>query len=110
MDHFNFYTFLLRNLSGKYRCPYSRHVFNLVDQTYIKINGQILNKEDFKKNPLPQCNTMLQELLVSLILLVDLLTRDAIDSQATFDILMNLLVIFSKIIKQNPDLYFELND
>jgi hypothetical protein len=52
---------------------------------------------------------LLEELLAGYVILLGQMINGATE-QHKFDILSNLVEVFCKIIKQSPNLYFELND
>ena len=52
-----------------------------------------------------QSTSLLQEMLSAFVILVQQLQDEVLAEQEKFDTLANLIVIFSKIVKQRPELY-----
>ena len=103
-------------MCGKNRNKFAHYAFNLLDLQYVKLvdfplvnnpgESELLTLEDFK-NDVPH-SKLLHEMLVALIFLLfefyNLPARnDNMLNPWKTDILMNLIVIFSKIIKQSPE-------
>ena len=68
--------------------------------------GNILRQGDGNH----QKDSLLREFLSAYVILLAQLEQGLLDSQYKFDILSNLIVIFSKMLKQQPDCYVQLND
>lgn len=116
MSSLQFYTYLLRVMCGKNRNKYAHYAFNMLDLQFVKMHdgsapgqadfAELLTLEDLKRN-LPH-NKLLHEMLVALVLLLSEFNQIAPRATAAdlipwkTDVLMNLIVIFSKIIKQSP--------
>ena len=120
MDSLPVYAYLLRVLCGKGRYRHAEHVFNMLDLQKVKTlmglgRGDILTAEELtgskgRAGYRGPTSSLLHELLAGyLFLLVQLSSAETTMLQEGFDTFANLVVVFAKMVKQEPALYAHLN-
>lgn len=113
IQNLHHFSYLLKQLCGKNRYQFGRFVFEYCNRLLIDSrDGHNITPEELrgKGGSLQQSQPLMSELLASLLILLFQQQSGQLNTQEKFDSLSNILVLVSKIIKQQPTYYVQLND